>query len=221
MKRDLALDIILTTKAIAVIRMRDPAKLRAVIEALRRGGLKAIEITLTTPGALETIRDLAKKKPAGSLIGAGTVLDAASAQAVLLAGADFVVSPVLDADTIRLCRECDTFVAPGAFTPTEILAAWRLGADVVKVFPASSAGPKFFKDLKGPFPEIRLMPTGGVDIGNAAAFIDHGACCVAIGTALLDPALIADSDWEGLTARAGALMDSLRRTGGGRHRKAE
>jgi len=218
-KRDLALEIILATKAIAVIRMSNPAKLRSVTKALRRGGLKAIEITMTTPGALETIRDLAKKKPAGTLIGAGTVLDAASAQSVLLAGADFVVSPVLDAETIRLCRECDTFVAPGAYTPTEILTAWRLGADVVKVFPASAAGPKFFKDLKGPFPDIRLMPTGGVDIANAAEFIDNGACCVALGSALLDPTLIALNDWEGLTARAGALMESLRRAGGGPRRK--
>lgn len=221
MKRDLALDIILTTKAIAVIRMSNPAKLRLVTEAIRRGGLKAIEITMTTPGALDVIRDLAQRKPEGVLIGAGTVLDAASAESVLRAGADFVVSPVLDAGTIRLCREADTFIAPGAFSPTEILAAWRLGADVVKVFPASAAGPKFFKDLKGPFPEIRLMPTGGVDLGNAASFIEHGACCVAVGTALLDPVLIANDDWEGLTAKAGALMESLRRAGGGQPRKTE
>jgi 2-dehydro-3-deoxyphosphogluconate aldolase/(4S)-4-hydroxy-2-oxoglutarate aldolase len=197
MKREDALEIILTTKIIAVIRMADPAKLRPVVEAIQRGGVMAIEITMTTPGALESIREMAAAKPAGVLIGAGTVLDAETAASVIRAGADFVVSPVLDREVIRVCRERDTFVAPGAFTPTEILAAW--------------AGPKFFKDIKGPFPHIRLMPTGGVDLENAAAFIAHGASCVAIGTALLDPKLIANDDWDGLTAKAGALAGSLGR----------
>ncbi|MDP2914132.1 MAG: bifunctional 4-hydroxy-2-oxoglutarate aldolase/2-dehydro-3-deoxy-phosphogluconate aldolase [Candidatus Aminicenantes bacterium] len=218
MKREDALEIILTTKIIAVIRMSNPAKLRSVVEAIQRGGVKAIEITLTTPGALDSIRDMAAAKPAGVLIGAGTVLDAASAATVIRAGADFVVSPVLDREVIRVCRESDTFVAPGAFTPTEILAAWRLGADVVKVFPATSVGPKFFKDMKGPFPQIRLMPTGGVDLVNAADFIGHGASCVAIGTALLDPKSIANDDWEGLTAKAEALVKSLSQAGAGPRR---
>lgn len=208
-KREDALEIILTTKIIAVIRMADSAKLRPVVEAIQRGGVMAIEITMTTPGALESIRELAAAKPAGILIGAGTVLDAGTAASVIRAGADFVVSPVLDREVIRVCREQDTFIAPGAFTPTEILAAWKLGADVVKIFPATAAGPKFFKDIKGPFPHIRLMPTGGVDLENAAAFIAHGASCVAIGTALLDPKLIANDDWDGLTAKAGALARSL------------
>lgn len=212
MKRDEALEIILATKVIAVIRMKDPAKLRPVVEAVQKGGVKAIEITMTTPGALESIRALAAAKPAGVLIGAGTVVDAAVAKAVLAAGADFVVSPILDHDVIRVCRERDTLIAPGAFTPTEILDAWRSGADVVKVFPATAVGPRFFKDIHGPFPEIRLMPTGGVDLDNAADFIAHGACCVAVGTALLDPKLIASDAWPELTARAAALAASLNRT---------
>ena len=213
MKREDALEIILTTKIIAVIRMANPAKLRPAVEAIRRGGVKAIEITLTTPGALDTIRHLAASKPAGVLIGAGTVLDAASAASVILAGADFVVSPILDGEVIRICRESETLVAPGAFTPTEIFAAWKQGADVVKVFPAGSAGPKFFRDMKGPFPQIRLMPTGGVDLANAADFIAHGACCVAVGSALLDPKSIANEDWDGLKEKARALVKSLSRAG--------
>jgi len=135
----------------------------------------AIEITLTTPGALDSIRDMIASKPAGVLVGAGTVLDAGTAASVIQAGADFVVSPVLDREVVRVCRERDTFVAPGAFTPTEILSAWRLGADVVKVFPASAAGPK----------------------------------------------LIANDDWDGLTARAGALVESLSRAGAKPRRSTE
>jgi 2-dehydro-3-deoxyphosphogluconate aldolase/(4S)-4-hydroxy-2-oxoglutarate aldolase len=212
MTRDEALDIILTTKVIAVIRMPDAAKVARTAEAIRRGGVRAIEITMTTPGALEIIGEMAGEKRAGVLIGAGTVLDAATAAAVIQAGADFVVSPVLNFDMIRVCRDRDTFVAPGAFTPTEILAAWKEGADVVKVFPASAAGPKYFKDLKGPFPDVRLMPTGGVSVENAAEFMRSGACCVAIGTALLDPAAIATGDWEALTRKTRTLMESLSRT---------
>ncbi len=212
MTRDEAIEIILTTKVIAVIRMRDAAKVASTAEAIRRGGVRAIEITMTTPGALDIIGELAGEKRTGVLIGAGTVLDAAMAAAVIRAGADFVVSPVLNAEMIRVCRDHDTFVAPGAFTPTEILAAWREGADVVKVFPASAAGPKYFKDLKGPFPDIRLMPTGGVTVENAAEFIKSGACCVAIGTALLDPDAMAKGDWEALTRKAGTLMEALSRS---------
>jgi len=211
MTRGEALDIILTTKVIAVIRMRDAAKVARAAEAIRRGGVRAIEITMTTPGALDIIGEMAGGKRAGVLIGAGTVLDAPTAAAVIRAGADFVVSPVLNFDLIRACRDRDVFVAPGAFTPTEILAAWGGGADVVKVFPASAAGPKYFKDLKGPFPEVRLMPTGGVSVENAAEFIRSGACCVAIGAALLDPDVIATGDWEALTGKTRALMESLSR----------
>lgn len=210
MKRDEALDRILSLKVIAVIRMSDPEKLFSVTEAIKRGGVKAIEITLTTPGALDVIREMSAKKSPDVLIGAGTVLDAETADAAIDAGAEFVVSPVTNFDMIQVCRRRDTFVAPGAFTPTEIVAAWKQGADVVKVFPATSVGPKYFKDLKGPLPLIRLMPTGGVSIENAADFIKNGACCVAIGTALLDQKSIERNDWEALTAKAAALVESLR-----------
>ncbi len=209
MKRDATLSILLETKVIAVIRMSDAAKLRKVTEAIGRGGVRAIEITMTTPGALEVIRDLAASKEAGSLVGAGTALDVGTAEAAVRAGADFVVSPVTDFETIRRCRKLDTVVCPGAFSPTEILSAWREGADIVKVFPATSLGPKFFRDLRGPLPQIRLMPTGGVSIENAAEFIAAGACCVGIGTALLDAKAIAADDWDALTAKAGQLIKSL------------
>jgi len=210
MSRDEVLDIILATKVIAVIRMSDAEKLTRVVEAVKKGGVRAIEITMTTPSALEIIAEMAKRKTAGTLIGAGTVLDAATAEEVIRAGAEFVVSPITSFDMIAACKRNDTFVAPGALSPTEILAAWEHGADVVKVFPATSVGPKYFQDLQGPLPQVRLMPTGGVSIENAREFIRSGACCVAIGTALLDKKAIAAEDWGVLTEKAKALVESLR-----------
>jgi 2-dehydro-3-deoxyphosphogluconate aldolase/(4S)-4-hydroxy-2-oxoglutarate aldolase len=209
MTKDEALDIILSTKAIAVIRMADARKLSKVVEAIRKGGIKALEITMTTPGALGIIGALSREKPAGSLVGAGTVLDRNTALQAIRAGADFLVSPITNFEMMNVCRAHDRFVAPGALTPSEIVAAWDGGADVVKVFPATSLGPKYFRDLKGPLPQIRLMPTGGVSVENARAFIDNGACCVAIGTALLDTKAIESEDWDGLTQRASALMALL------------
>jgi 2-dehydro-3-deoxyphosphogluconate aldolase/(4S)-4-hydroxy-2-oxoglutarate aldolase len=209
MRKDEVLDIVLSTKAIAVIRLADAEKLGQVVEAIKKGGMKAIEITMTTPRALEIIAAMSKTRSADSLIGAGTVLDPETALQAIRAGADFIVSPITNFETINVCRKYDRFVAPGAFTPTEIVAAWEAGADVVKVFPATSVGPKYFKDLKGPLPQIRLMPTGGVSIENAREFIENGACCVAIGTALLDKKAIEAEDWDVLTQRAKTLMNSL------------
>jgi 2-dehydro-3-deoxyphosphogluconate aldolase/(4S)-4-hydroxy-2-oxoglutarate aldolase len=209
MRKDEVLDIILSTKAIAVIRLADAEKLAQVVEAIKKGGMKAIEITMTTPSALEIIAAMSKTKSADSLIGAGTVLDPETALQAIRAGADFIVSPITNFEMINVCRKYDRFVAPGAFTPTEIVAAWEGGADVVKVFPATSVGPKYLKDLKGPLPQIRLMPTGGVSVENAREFIENGACCVAIGTALLDKKAIEAGDWDVLTRKARALMNSL------------
>jgi 2-dehydro-3-deoxyphosphogluconate aldolase/(4S)-4-hydroxy-2-oxoglutarate aldolase len=210
MKRDDASGLILETKVIAVIRMSDPARLFDVTEALKKGGVKALEITMTVPGALDIIRELAGTKPEGVLIGAGTVLDAATAEAAIRSGADFVVSPITDPGMIAACRAHDTFVAPGAFTPTEIVSAWDKGADIVKVFPATAVGPQYFRDVKGPLPQVRLMPTGGVTIENARDFIEAGACAVGIGTALLDKKAIEAGDWDVLTAKARRLVESMR-----------
>ncbi len=203
------LDIILATKVIAVVRMSDAGRLGGVVEAIKMGGIRAIEITMTTPSALAIIAEMAAARPAGMLVGAGTVLDGGTAEKVIQAGADFVVSPVTMPDVITACKRADIFVAPGALTPNEILAAWEKGADVVKVFPATSVGPKYLRDLRGPLPQVRLMPTGGVNIENAREFIRSGACCVAIGTALLDRQLIDAEDWDGLTEKTKALMESL------------
>ena len=210
MTKDKVLEGLLASKVVAVIRMTDAAKLAAVAAALQEGGVRALEVTMTVPGAVELIREMARHKAPGVLVGAGTVLDAGTASDVIGAGADFVVSPVTDRDMIQACREAEVLVAPGAFTPTEILAAWRAGADIVKVFPATSLGPQFFRDLRGPLPQIRLMPTGGVNIENAREFLAAGACCVGIGTALLDKTIIEKGDWEALSTRAKRLIESLR-----------
>jgi 2-dehydro-3-deoxyphosphogluconate aldolase/(4S)-4-hydroxy-2-oxoglutarate aldolase len=210
MTKDKVLERLLASKAVAVIRMTDAAKLAEAAAALRRGGVTALEITMTVPGAVEIIRTMARDKEPGVLIGAGTVLDAGTASDVIAAGADFVVSPIMDRNMIQACREAEVLVVPGAFTPTEIVAAWRAGADIVKVFPATSLGPQFFRDLRGPLPHIRLMPTGGVTLENAREFIAAGACCVGIGTALLDKKTIDADDWEALESSARRLVESLR-----------
>jgi len=207
--KDEALSFLLANKVVAVVRMTDPARLPRAVEAIAAGGVRAVEITMTVPGAVEVIRDLAGRRLPGILLGAGTVLDAESAVAVIEAGADFVVSPIADPGMIRECRRCGILAAPGAFSPAEIWRAWSEGADIVKIFPATSLGPAYLRDLKGPFPDLRLMPTGGVTPANARTFLDAGAYCVGLGTALLDKTLIAQGRWEELTARAAALTASL------------
>src|SRR5512140_1177192 len=209
MTKDQVLEALLAARAIAVIRMKDAARLAGTAEALRKGGVTAIEITMTVPGAVDIIREMARSKAPGTLVGAGTVLDAGMAADVIGAGADFVVSPITDRDMIQTCRAAGVLVTPGAFTPTEIVSAWRAGADIVKVFPATSLGPQFFRDVRGPLPQIRLMPTGGVTIENAGDFLAAGACCVGIGTALVDRRAVEAGDWPALEARARRLVASL------------
>ncbi len=210
MAKETVLRGLLEARAVAVIRMKDAARLAAVAAALREGGVTAIEITMTVPGAAGIIREMTRTKAPGTLVGAGTVFDAGTAAEVVAAGADFVVSPVFDRATVEFCREADVVVAAGAFTPTEIVTAWRAGADVVKVFPATSLGPQFFRDLRGPMPEVRLMPTGGVTVENAGDFLAAGAALVGIGTALVDAKTVEAGDWATITARARRLVASLR-----------
>jgi 2-dehydro-3-deoxyphosphogluconate aldolase/(4S)-4-hydroxy-2-oxoglutarate aldolase len=207
--KNAVLSELLAARVVAVIRMKEAAGLASVAAALRRGGVRALEITMTVPDAVEIIREMARTKEPGTLIGAGTVLDAGTARDVIAAGADFVVSPVFDRDTVEACREAGVVVAPGAFTPTEIVAAWRAGADIVKVFPATSLGPQFIRDLRGPLPRVRLMPTGGVTVENARDFLAAGAACVGLGTALVDTKAVEAGDWEAIEDRARRLMESF------------
>jgi 2-dehydro-3-deoxyphosphogluconate aldolase/(4S)-4-hydroxy-2-oxoglutarate aldolase len=195
---------------VAVIRMKEPEKLRAVIKAIARGGVRALEVTMTVPGAIALIRGLAPTLPEGFILGAGTVLDADTAERVIDAGAQFVVSPVFRRSIIETCHKHDIPAMPGCFTPTEILDAWDAGADIVKIFPATALGPTFFKDVRGPLPHVKLMPTGGVTIENAGSWIRAGAVAIGVGTALLDAKAISLGDYGALRANAEDFVRNVR-----------
>ena len=201
--------VIEASGVVAVIRLHDPTKLKAVIDALAAGGVRALEVTMTVPGAIGLIERIAPTLPPGFLLGAGTILDAETARLAILAGARFVVGPVFRPDVIRLCHRYDVAVMPGAFSPTEILAAWEAGADVVKVFPATALGPGFFKDVRGPLPQVKLMPTGGVTLENAGQWIAAGAVAIGAGTAMIDAKAVASGDWAAITARAAAFVEAV------------
>jgi 2-dehydro-3-deoxyphosphogluconate aldolase/(4S)-4-hydroxy-2-oxoglutarate aldolase len=193
--------------AVAIIRMDDPDTLMRTITAIRDGGITAIEITMTTPGALSAIEEAsaAFADDAAVHIGAGSVLDGPTARQAILAGAEYVVSPVLKAEMIEMCHRYDVPAIPGAFTPTEVQHAHELGADVVKVFPASAMGPGYFGALQGPMPHVKLMPTGGVRLDDAGQWIEAGARVVGVGSALLDEEAIAAGDFDRITDNARSL----------------
>jgi 2-dehydro-3-deoxyphosphogluconate aldolase / (4S)-4-hydroxy-2-oxoglutarate aldolase len=201
---------------VAVIRLRDPGKLRAVVDAIVAGGVRALEVTMTVPGAVELIRGLAPTLPEGFLLGAGTVIDAATARAVIDAGAQFVISPVFRREVIAACHERGVPVAPGCFTPTEILDAHEAGADIVKVFPATTLGPQYIRDVRAPLPQVKLMPTGGVSPDNAGDWIRAGAVAVAAGSSLLDAAAIESGRFEVITANARRFVENVAAARGGK-----
>jgi len=194
---------------VAVIRLKDPATLRAVVDAMAQGGVRALEVTMTVPRAVDLIRELAPTLPGDFLLGAGTVTDVATALAVIDAGASFVVGPVFRPDVIAACHERDVAAMPGCFSPTEILAAHECGADIVKVFPATMLGPQFLKDVRGPLPQVKLMPTGGVTLDNAGDWIRAGAVAVGLGSALLDAKAIEGGRWSVITDNARRVVASV------------
>jgi 2-dehydro-3-deoxyphosphogluconate aldolase/(4S)-4-hydroxy-2-oxoglutarate aldolase len=189
---------------VAVIRLQDPARLRAVVDALAAGGVRALEVTMTVPRAIDLIGEIAPTLPPGFLLGAGTVVDRETAARAIDAGARFVVGPVLRRPVIEACHERGVPALPGCMTPTEILDAWDAGADLVKVFPATALGPGYLKDVRAPLPHLKLVPTGGVTIENAGEWIRAGAAAVGVGSALLDAVAIAAD-------RYGVLEENARR----------
>jgi 2-dehydro-3-deoxyphosphogluconate aldolase / (4S)-4-hydroxy-2-oxoglutarate aldolase len=175
-------------------------KAAAAIEA---GGVSLLEVTMTVPGAIDVISAVSKSSQGRVLVGAGTVLDAETARACILAGAQFVVSPALNLDTIEVCRRYSIAVIPGALTPTEIVTAWQAGADIVKVFPCGAVGgPKYLSALKGPLPQIELIPTGGVSLANAADFLAAGACALGVGSDLVVSSAMAEGNFDVITENA-------------------
>lgn len=199
-------------RIVAVVRASDASELVAVISALADGGVTCAEVTFTVPNALDVIKAARTALGDRVLLGAGTVLDTETARAAIFAGAQFLVSPTLNLDVIQLAHRYDIAMLPGAFTPTEVLTAWEAGADIVKIFPAEVVGPAYLKALRGPLPQVKLMPTGGVDATTAAAFLKAGACCLGVGGSLVDAKLIAARDFEGLKKRAGELVQAVRAT---------
>jgi 2-dehydro-3-deoxyphosphogluconate aldolase / (4S)-4-hydroxy-2-oxoglutarate aldolase len=194
---------------VAVIRLKEARRMRSVVDAIAEGGVRAIEVTMTVPGAVALIRELASTLPGDILLGAGSVTDAETARAVADAGARFVVGPVYRPEVIAACHDRDVAVAPGCFTPTEILDAHERGADVVKVFPATTLGPQFIKDVRAPLPQLRLMPTGGVSLDNAGEWIRAGAVAVGVGSALVDARAIDDGRFDVLTSNARRIVASV------------
>jgi 2-dehydro-3-deoxyphosphogluconate aldolase/(4S)-4-hydroxy-2-oxoglutarate aldolase len=187
---------VLDSGIVAVVRSPDSGQLVEACRALADGGVTVVEITMTVPDALDVVRAVRRSLGDRVLLGAGTILDPETGRAALLAGAEYLVAPTLNLDVIRLCQRYDKLVMPGCFTPTEILTAWEAGADVVKVFPAEVLGPAFFKALRGPLPQVRLMPTGGVDLNTAADFLKAGACCLGIGSQLVEPRAVAERNFD-------------------------
>ena len=202
MDKKTVLERITSTGLIPVIRAQSADEAAAVVDAIQAGGLSVLEITMTVPNAVQLIADVVRRAP-GALVGAGTVLDPETARACIAAGARFVVSPALNLDTIAACREAGVAVLPGALTPTEILSAWRAGADLVKVFPANAVGgPSYIKSLKAPLPQIGLVPTGGVSLTTATQFIQAGAAALGVGADLVDLAALRRGETGLITERA-------------------
>ncbi len=202
-ERQRILELVERSGLIAVIRGMDPAVMRDIARALVAGGVRALEITMNSPQPLQMISQVRSLlEGSDTIIGAGTVLDSETARAAMLAGAQFIVAPNLNLEVIQTCRRYSCPVVPGAMTPTEMIRAWEAGADMVKVFPAGALGPGFVKDVKGPLPHIKIVPTGGIDLENAASYIRAGAAALGVGGGLVDSRTVAARDYGRLTERA-------------------
>lgn len=194
---------------VAIIRMPDPAALRAVVDALAEGGVRALEVTMTVPRAIELIAEIAPTLPSDFLFGAGTLLDAETVRRAVGAGAQFIVSPVFRREVVEAAHSEGVPVMPGCLSPTEILDAWDMGADIIKVFPATSVGPGYIKDVRGPLPHVKLMPTGGVSIDNVGDWLRAGAVAVGVGSAVVDTKAIAAKQFHVIADNARRMVANV------------
>ena len=210
MKKELALQRLQECGVVAVIRASSADQLKDIASALVEGGVIGIEVTMSTPKAIGGIEKLVDTFGEKIVVGVGTVLDAGTAADAIHAGAEFVFSPVMDTRVIEVAKRLGKAVIPGAYTPTEILNAWSAGADVVKVFPATTLGPGYFKDLLAPMPFLKLTPTGGVDLRTCGEWIKAGAVCVGAGSSLVSKEACNKGDWAGITANAKAFVEAVR-----------
>ncbi len=190
------LDRVLNCGIVAIIRASSGEQLVKVARALYEGGVDVIEVTFTVPNVLEILQAVRKDLGDKILLGAGTVLDPETCRAALLAGAEFIVSPTVNVDVIKMCNRYDKLMMPGAFTPTEVLTAWEAGGDVIKIFPGEIGGPNYLKALHGPLPQVRIMPTGGVDLETLPSFFKAGACAVGVGSNLVEKKAVETGDME-------------------------
>lgn len=196
---------------VPVVRATSSEEAVSIVEAIKAGGVSILEITMTVPGALRVIERVADQYGTQVLLGAGTVLDVETARAVMLAGAEFVVTPSLRVSVIEVCKRYSKVIIPGALTPTEVVTAWEAGADFVKIFPCDNVGgPKYIKALKGPFPQIDLVPTGGVNLNTAADFIAAGSAALAVGSELVDKTAVAKKDFGKITENARKFLEVVK-----------
>jgi 2-dehydro-3-deoxyphosphogluconate aldolase/(4S)-4-hydroxy-2-oxoglutarate aldolase len=210
MKKEEIIHGILNPGIVAVIRADSSEQLMSVAEALADGGVTGMEVTMTTPGALEVVKAATNRFGSRILMGVGSVLDAETCRAAILAGAEFVVTPVTKPEVIRVCNRYGKPVASGAYTPTEALLGHESGADFIKIFPADQLGPGYIRNLLAPLPMLRIIPTGGVTVETAAAFIDAGCVALAAGSSLVSREILKNKDWKKLAATAAAFVEAVK-----------
>jgi 2-dehydro-3-deoxyphosphogluconate aldolase/(4S)-4-hydroxy-2-oxoglutarate aldolase len=211
MKKAEILNIICETGVIAIMRAQSSDQLIGAADAIKKGGVKAIEVTMTTPGALGVITQAKERHGSDVIFGAGSVLDPETGRAAILAGADFVVSPTLNIELIELCNRYAIPVAPGCYSPTEVITGWEAGADLIKLFPASVGGPDLVKAILAPLPQVRIIPVGGVNLDTAADFIRNGAVAIGVGSSLVNQKLLDAGDMDELTRRAVAFIEQVKK----------
>jgi 2-dehydro-3-deoxyphosphogluconate aldolase/(4S)-4-hydroxy-2-oxoglutarate aldolase len=205
------IDRIINPGIVAIIRANSSEQLMGAAEALYEGGVTGMEVTMTTPNALQVINDVAKRFGKKVLIGVGTVLDTETCRAAILAGSEFVVTPVTRPDVIKLCNRYGIPIAAGAYTPTEALTAHEAGADFVKIFPADQLGPQYIKNILAPLPQLQIIPTGGVTVATVDAFIKAGCVALGAGSSLVSKEILATQDWKKLTETAAAFVEAIQK----------
>ncbi len=212
MNKQRTLNSLLEIGIVPIVRADSTEKALRAAQAIGRGGLAALEVTMTVPKAIQVIEKVADEFGDTMLVGAGSVLDAETARACMLAGAEFFVTPSLNAKTIEICHRYGKVVLPGALTPTEVLTAWEAGADMVKIFPCGNlGGPKYIKALKAPLPQVLMVPTGGVSLDNTAEFLKAGASAVAVGSELCDKQAMADGRYEVIEQNARLFLEAVQK----------
>ncbi|WP_313560007.1 bifunctional 4-hydroxy-2-oxoglutarate aldolase/2-dehydro-3-deoxy-phosphogluconate aldolase [Ruminiclostridium cellobioparum] len=209
MLRDI-LNCIAQTGIVSIIRGIDEAYIDNTVKALYNGGIRNVEITFDTPGAVRMIENVKNLFGEKMLVGAGTVLDAETARTAILSGADFILSPSLSAGVIEMCSRYGKLAVPGVLTPTEIITAWELGAQLVKIFPAGALGPTYIKDIKAPLKQIEIMAVGGINISNAAEFIRSGAMSVGVGSELVNRRIVYEGNYDLITKNSIQFVESIK-----------